>query len=224
MKKSPQKKSTAKTRQSKTRKSVTAQKSRRAPPKAKKLKSQAKLKKSNPQRSSKKSSQKTNPQAPAYVEAKAIPLLVAKLLKLNPWITRRQIALLLQKELAAKKFSFSLNSLQFILAGKTQRTRAVVIEQLKTYAAKGELAKRWEKHKADFTQKKGRPSLEHRLMQAYSHFQETKQEIKKGQTSESKQHFLALRQEVIQKRWKKNFSKAKRNFSLPKKFILSKVA
>ncbi|HEX5033504.1 MAG TPA: hypothetical protein VFW62_03405, partial [bacterium] len=72
-----------------------------------------------------------------YVSAEGVPAQVQALLDLYAGLTRRQVALKLQEDLQAKGFHFSLSTLQYLLAGKTQRVKKVVIDLLETYAQPG---------------------------------------------------------------------------------------
>lgn len=72
-----------------------------------------------------------------YVSAENIPAQTQALLDLLPGLTRRQVALKLQEDLRAKGFHFSLSTLQYLLAGKTQRVKKVVIDLLDSYAQPG---------------------------------------------------------------------------------------
>lgn len=74
-----------------------------------------------------------------YVAAEAVPGQVERLLQAAPGLTRRQIALQLQTDLKAREFHFSLSTLQYLLAGKTQRIKKVVAELLEGYLKPGGL-------------------------------------------------------------------------------------
>lgn len=145
----------------------------------------------------------TEKQQHGYVDAKGIPSLVEQVLSKYPFITRRQLALLLRQELKEENFSFSLNSLQFILAGKTKRTRGILLDRLHFYLKDNHFQNIWEQRKDNIVNKKGRPSLESRLLEAYSLFQQSSTE----ESSRRKSQFLAIREEFIQKRWEKKFRK-----------------
>lgn len=72
-----------------------------------------------------------------YVAAESVPGQVERLLQSVPGLTRRQIALQLQSDLKAREFHFSLSTLQYLLAGKTQRIKKVVAELLEGYLQPG---------------------------------------------------------------------------------------
>lgn len=72
-----------------------------------------------------------------YVSAEAIPGQVEGLLQSRPGLTRRQIALQLKEDLSKKDFRFSLSTLQYLLAGKTQRIKKVVADLLEEYLKPG---------------------------------------------------------------------------------------
>ena len=72
-----------------------------------------------------------------YLSAEAIPNQVETLLQAKPGLTRRQVALQLQSDLKEKGFDFSLSTLQYLLAGKTQRVKKVVADLLAAYLEPG---------------------------------------------------------------------------------------
>lgn len=76
-----------------------------------------------------------------YVSADTVPRQIDLLLQNQPGLTRRQIALQLQEDLRKKEFHFSLSTLQYLLAGKTQRVKKVVAELLDEYSRPGGMPK-----------------------------------------------------------------------------------
>lgn len=72
-----------------------------------------------------------------YVSAEGVPAQVQALIGLHSGLTRRQVALKLQEDTRAQGFHFSLSTLQYLLAGKTQRVKKVVIDLLDAYALPG---------------------------------------------------------------------------------------
>jgi hypothetical protein len=140
------------------------------------------------------------PEAPkpqGYVDAQALPTVVDEILRENPLLTRRQLALLLREELQLRKFKFSLNTLQFILAGKTQRTRSVLLEVLQEFQKPGYLDRLWSERRDLLLGKKGRPSNDLRLSAALAKLHQAPGEEKKALYH----YFLEARQELIRKRW-----------------------
>lgn len=132
-----------------------------------------------------------------YVDAQGLPGLVDEILQKNPMLTRRQLALLLREELLLRQFNFSLNTLQFILAGKTQRTRGVLLEILQEFKKPEVLDRMWEERRDLLQGKKGRPSTDLRLAAALAKLNQAPG----GEKKELYHHFLQARQELIRKRW-----------------------
>lgn len=132
-----------------------------------------------------------------YISAEKIPGLVQDLLKTYPSLTRRQLALALKEDLTQKNFDFSLNTLQYILAGKTQRTRGIVAELLKDYSQKKEFQERWVLKQHSPAGKKGRPSLGRRLLQTWEKWKQVEGPEREALYRE----FLSDRELLIKKRW-----------------------
>jgi hypothetical protein len=72
-----------------------------------------------------------------YLSAQDIPHQVETLLQRQSGLTRRQLALQLRADLKEKEFNFSLSTLQYLLAGKTQRVKKVVADLLEAYLQPG---------------------------------------------------------------------------------------
>ncbi len=132
-----------------------------------------------------------------YVEADAIPEMVQKILSQNPTMTRRRLASMLRQDLVEKKFNFSLNTLQYILAGKTKRTRKIVFELLGDYQKPGILQGRLANAKTSWASRKGRPSLGLRVAEAY----EKLQNATEAERDSLLQIFKEIRLDLIRKRW-----------------------
>jgi hypothetical protein len=134
-----------------------------------------------------------------YVDATDVPEKVRRLTELHPRLTRRQIASLLREDLAKRNFSFSLNTLQFILSGKTKRVKKVVAELLEEYLADPD-GSRWQVlQAAQSLSRKGRHSPDRRVLEAFTRFQQSE-----GAERETfRKEFLAARAELIRHRWEK---------------------
>lgn len=155
------------------------------------------------------------PKAPGYVTADHLPRLVESLLKDHPYLTRRQLALLLREDLKEKGTEFSLNTLQYILAGKTKKTRPVVLEVLTHYTHPGKLNELWVQRKDLLLGKKGRPTGDLKLAEALARLHQASAPEKKQLFD----NFLEARQELIRKRYshkypRKNPNKSSRSQSL----------
>jgi hypothetical protein len=137
------------------------------------------------------------PKAQGYVDAQGLPELVDEILRDNPLLTRRQLALLLREELQQRQFNFSLNTLQFILAGKTQRTRGALLEVLQEFKKPEVLARLWSERKDLLLGKKGRPTGDIKLAAALAKVHQAPG----GEKKALYHHFLQARQELIRKRW-----------------------
>jgi len=132
-----------------------------------------------------------------YVQAEGLSEIVQSILTANPNLTRRQLALLLREDLAGRNFEFSLNTLQYILAGKTQRTRAVVIELLEAYKRPEHLQKLWAERKSQLTSPKGRPSLHLKVEEFHQRWLQATPKDR----DELFKEFLKAREDLIRKRW-----------------------
>lgn len=138
-----------------------------------------------------------------YVSADSIPNIVQKLLDQNPTLTRRRLALILQDELNEKGFKFSLNSLQYILGGKTKRTRQVVHETLESYLKGEDFKKLLLRTEDKYSSRKGRPSLSYQVLEAFRKFHQAKGE----EQNVAHENFLRVRVELIKTRWERRFHK-----------------
>jgi hypothetical protein len=138
-----------------------------------------------------------------YVDAEPIPRLVQQLLEAHPQLTRRRLAMKLQEDLQDKHFKFSLNTLQYILAGKTKRTKQILFDLLQTYLKENALQDFAKNLERRHLSTRGRPSLEKKVFQAYEKFQEAKEE----ERASLYQEFLKIRSELIQRLWLKKQSK-----------------
>ncbi len=139
-----------------------------------------------------------------YVQAEQLTALVGRLLESNPRLTRRRIAIQLRQDLAQKNLAFSLNTLQFILAGKTQRTKQAVVDLLEEYLQKNLFA-----NLTSGQTHRGRRSLDERVREA----------LEKLKTAEGENRdayfraFLAARADLIRQRWNKLHPPARRSSS-----------
>jgi len=134
-----------------------------------------------------------------YIDASALPETVQKILEAQPHLSRRQIARLLQEDLKERHFHFSLNTLQFILAGKTKRVKQVVVELLESYLEEKGAARLKAVRNFQVFARKGRPNLEARLKEAY-------EQLQSASESERDRHFrefMAAREDLIRHRWEK---------------------
>jgi hypothetical protein len=138
-----------------------------------------------------------DPKPQGYVSAEGLPQRVDEILQGNPLLTRRQLALLLREELLLRKFNFSLNTLQFILAGKTQKTRGALLEVLQEFQKPGVLDRLRLEQKDLLQGRKGRPSSDLRLTAALAKLNCAPG----GEKKALYHHFLEARQELIRKRW-----------------------
>ncbi len=137
-----------------------------------------------------------------YVDAEKVPSLIQELVTLYPTLTRRRIALKLHEDLSARHFRFSLNTLQFILAGKTKRVKKIIVDTLGNYLQKKEAVENF--FPETFTSaKKGRPSLSHRVLEAYQQFHHAPEKDR----DYFHQTFLNSRSQLIQKLWMKKHTK-----------------
>lgn len=134
-----------------------------------------------------------------YVEAQDIPGLVQNILARYPSLTRRRLALKLKTDLDANKFHFSLNTLQFILGGKTQRTKQVLLELLQNYQNGDSLNDFSRAQTGRSRSFAGRLSLEKRVQAAYEKYREAIDE----QRLELREAFLQVRAELLETRWRK---------------------
>jgi len=142
-----------------------------------------------------------------YVDATGLPETVQKILGAQTHLSRRQIARLLQDDLKERHFHFSLNTLQFILAGKTKRVKQVVAELLESYLEEAGAARLKAVRNFQVFARKGRPNLEARLKEAY-------EQLKNATETERDRHFrefMAVREDLIRHRWEKRRAPVRRS-------------
>lgn len=137
-----------------------------------------------------------------YVSATEVPELVQNLLNQHPHLTRRQIALILRESLLERNFDFSLNSLQYILGGKTKKTRGVLLDLLQNFTKPGVMDKILQEKREIFLPKKGRPSLDSRVTEAWMQFNQAPESSREIQF----RVFMKLREQLIKKRWNLKYS------------------
>ncbi len=116
------------------------------------------------------------------------------ILQKNPGLTRRQLAILLRQDLLEKNFEFSLNTLQYILGGKTRKVRGIVLDLLDEYQKQDQLSSLV--HTTSKTPHD--QSLAERLCQDYQVYLEAPQEKK----ADCRDHLFKVRQKLIMQRWK----------------------
>ena len=104
---------------------------------------------------------------------------------------------MLQQELQEKNFDFSLNTLQYILAGKTKRTRGIVLDLLNHFSEDENFNEMIKGKGRQILARKGRPPLATRVAEAWTLLEEASGKEKEAKRKE----FLALRKELIKKCW-----------------------
>lgn len=134
-----------------------------------------------------------------YVDASDIPERAGRLIETHPTLTRRQIASLLQQDLRDRNFSFSLNTLQFILGGKTKRVKKVVTEVLDSYGSDADAFANKIRERIPLLVRKGRTAVGQRVQEAYDRLQRATG----GERNALLASFLALREDLIRNRWAK---------------------
>ncbi|MFO1463544.1 MAG: hypothetical protein U1F66_07175 [bacterium] len=130
-----------------------------------------------------------------YVDAKEVPRWVESLLQGQPGLTRRQIALQLQEDLRKQEFRFSLSTLQYLLAGKTQRIKQVVAETLEGYLKPGGLPNFQAAARRMVALHGGRQELQRRVLECYQRFQSAQDQDREA----LRQAFIAARWDLIRK-------------------------
>ncbi|HCU24604.1 MAG TPA: hypothetical protein DF383_06270 [Deltaproteobacteria bacterium] len=125
-----------------------------------------------------------------YVSAETISDAVGKLLAQDPQLTRRRIALQLQADLRENNFDLSLSTLQYLLAGKTQRVKKIIADLLESYSQNPDFA-------AGLAPvvRAGRQSLQKRV-------EETRARMLAAPETEReafRRHFLTARRELIRR-------------------------
>ncbi len=129
-----------------------------------------------------------------YRPVQDLPEKIDGILQKNPGMTRRQLAILLQENLRAKNFDFSLNTLQYILGGKTQKVRGVIIDLLDEYQKQDKLPTL----SRIASNTSFNPSLAEELCKNYRVYLEAPQEKK----ADCRDHLFKTRQKLIMQRWK----------------------
>lgn len=134
-----------------------------------------------------------------YIDASQLGEKIDKLLHLHPQLTRRRIAIQLQEDLSQRNFNFSLNTLQYILAGKTQRSKKVLMDLLEDYLTEEGSQKLLQAVESGSYRKKGRPSLESKVAEYYQQWKSADEP-----SSESiHENLLHAREDLIRNRWHK---------------------
>lgn len=135
-----------------------------------------------------------------YVDAKKIPDWVRQLLEKNPGLTRRSLALILRDDLEKNNFQFSLSTLQYVLAGKTQRTRGIVVELLGRYLTGSEFHDLVASHKK-LPLRRERVPIDVRVIRAFEQMSRAAPEEREA----LQRAFLDSRAELIKSRWNLKF-------------------
>lgn len=131
-----------------------------------------------------------------YGDATDLPQAVDAILEQNPGLSRRKIASLLREELASCDIAMSLNSLQVILSGKTQKTRRIILDLIATWQEPHALRKVLNRH-AHLLSPAGRRNLEIEVNGAWQEWHEAHSSDKEILY----QKFLELRQGLLRERW-----------------------
>ncbi|MCE9625207.1 MAG: hypothetical protein K8R69_07135, partial [Deltaproteobacteria bacterium] len=129
-----------------------------------------------------------------YVSAEEVPNQVERLLQSHPGITRRQVALQLREDLGKKEFHFSLSTLQYLLAGKTQRIKKVVADLLENYL-EPENSPNFHTVRRVSPLHSGRQALQKRVEESQSRYRDAKG----AEKEELKEAFFKARWELIRK-------------------------
>lgn len=140
-----------------------------------------------------------------YINAEIIPSLVEQIIEQNPSMTRRKLALLMRDDLSENNFNFSLNTLQYILGGKTKRTRKIVLDLIEGYLKDNRLAEAWAAKAPQLSSPKGRPSITHRLLEAYDQLAHASPQDR----PDLERKFYLTREEMIKRRWTTKFQQTR---------------
>jgi hypothetical protein len=131
-----------------------------------------------------------------YGDATDLPQAVEAILEQNPGLSRRKIASLLREELANCDIAMSLNSLQVILSGKTQKTRRIILDLIAKWQEPNALREVLSRH-AHLLSPAGRRNLEIEVNGAWQEWHEAHSSDKEILY----QKFLELRRSLLRERW-----------------------
>lgn len=131
-----------------------------------------------------------------YGDATHLPKVVEGILAQNPGLSRRKIAGLLREELASRDIAMSLNSLQVILSGKTQKTRRIILDLIAQWQEPNALREALGRH-AHLLSPAGRRNLELEVNGAWQQWHEAHSNDKEILYEK----FLELRRGLLRERW-----------------------
>ncbi len=134
--------------------------------------------------------------AMSYGDATMIPQWVDEILPNHPGLSRRRLAGMLQQELQSREISMSLNSLQVILSGKTQKTRRLVLDLLDSWRDAPRLNEVLNRYQANLPIKTRR-NLGVEVAAAWQNWHKALPQVR----GEFHQTFLDLRKAFLRERW-----------------------
>ncbi|MCP5467995.1 MAG: hypothetical protein H7A32_01845 [Deltaproteobacteria bacterium] len=152
------------------------------------------------------SSQNDDSELKQYVDAQVVIDAAKKIFDQYPQLTKRQLALLIKESSHNLGFEFSLNTLQYILAGKTNKSRRVLLIVLNSFLEDVEAFQA--KIDVQLQQnRQGRPSLYQKLQEAYHDWEDEEKTSPNHENHDRKDEYLRLREDFIKRRYTKSYGK-----------------